>query len=132
MHAFLIELDNAPGALARVAEAIAAKDVNITAVAGATCGEAGRAAITTADEALTPIALAEARCSFTELEVTETTIRHEPGSLATACSRLAEAGINIEAVLPMGMAGEDVQIGFVTSDPAKAREALAIVGMTSR
>jgi hypothetical protein len=30
------------------------------------------------------------------------------------------------------MAGEDVQIGFVTSDPAKAREALAIVGMTSR
>jgi hypothetical protein len=132
MHAFLIDLDNEPGALARVAESIAAKDVNITSVAGATCGDAGRAVITTTDDAVTRIALGEARCAFVEQEITETLLRHEPGSLATACSRLAEAGVNIDAVLPLGMVGDEVQIGFVTSDPAVAREALAMVGMASR
>jgi hypothetical protein len=45
---------------------------------------------------------------------------------------LAEAGVNIDAVLPLGMVGDEVQIGFVTSDPAVAREALAMVGMASR
>jgi hypothetical protein len=132
MHAFLIDLENEPGALARVAESIAAKDVNITSVAGATCGDTGRAVITTTDDALTRIALGEARCHFEEKDVTETTLRHEPGSLATACSRLAEAGVNIEAVLPMGMVDDDVRLGFVTSDAVAAREALALVGMTSR
>ena len=36
MQAFLIDLENKPGAFADVAEMIAAKGINITAVSGAT------------------------------------------------------------------------------------------------
>ena len=42
-----------PGALADVTEAIAAKGVNIISVSGATCGDRGRVAIATEDNAQT-------------------------------------------------------------------------------
>lgn len=132
MQAFLVDLENKPGAFARVTEAIAAKGVNINSVSGATCGETGRAAITTSDEAATRTALADLKVTFTEKEVTETSLRHEPGSLAKAARRLADAGVNIEALLPIGMDGNDVLVAFVTSDPVKAREALAQAGITTR
>ena len=51
MNAFLIELDNKVGELARITEAISAKGINITAITGATCGGSGSVAVMTADEA---------------------------------------------------------------------------------
>jgi hypothetical protein len=128
MNAFLVDLENQPGAFAKVAEAIAKKGVNITNVGGATCGDGGRAILMTADPAATRTALDAIGASFKELEVTETALRHEPGTLATATRRLADAGINVEAILPTGMTGNEVSVGFVTSNPAKAREILSMVG----
>lgn len=127
MNAFLVELENKPGALATLAEAIAAKGVNITGVAGASCGDGGRVAILTADDPTTRRILEDGGHTFKEMEVTETQLRHEPGTLAKATRRLAEAGVNVEAILPTGMAGGDVSVAFVTSNPVKAREALATV-----
>lgn len=125
MNAFLVELENKPGELARVSEAIAAKGVNITAVSGSTCGASGRVALMTSDEAATRVALGQAGCTFSEMEVTEASLRHQPGTLAVACRRLADAGVNIEALVPIGMSGSDVTVAFVTNQPAKAREILA-------
>jgi len=125
MNAFLVDLENKPGELARVAEVIAAKGVNITAVSGSTCGSSGRVALMASDDAATRIALGEARCTFSEMEVTVATLIHEPGSLAKACRRLADAGVNVEALMPIGMQGSDVQVAFVTNEPAKAREVFA-------
>lgn len=127
MNAFLVELDNKPGALATLAEAIAAKGVNITGVAGASCGDGGRVAIVTADDATTRMALQDGGHDFKEMEVTETQLRHEPGTLARAARRLAEAGVNVEAIFPTGMSGGDVSVAFVTNNPMKARDALASV-----
>ena len=132
MQVFLVDLKNQPGELARVAEAIAAKGVNITGITGATCSDSGRAAIMTSDDATTRAALAEAGFKSIEMEATETTMRHEPGTLAKAARRLADAGINIEALLPTGMEGNEVHVAFVTSDAAKAREVLASAGIASR
>ena len=42
-----------------------------------------------------------------------------------ATRRLASAGVNIEAIFPMGMAGNDIQVGFVTDNATKAREVLS-------
>ena len=125
MNAFLVDLENKPGAIATVAEALASKGVNITGVAGATCGDSGRAAITTSDPTATREALQTMKASFKELEITEASLTNEPGSLAKAARRLASAGINIEAIFPTGMTGRDVQVGFVTDNPTKARELLA-------
>lgn len=124
MNAFLVDLKNKPGALADVAEALASKGVNITGVAGATCGDSGTAAIMTGDPATTRQVLQTINASFREVEITDVNLAHQPGTLAKAARRLASAGVNIEAIFPMGMAGNDIQIGFVTDNAAKAREVL--------
>jgi len=131
-HAFLIELEDKPGALADVAEAIAAKGVNITNVSGSTCGEKGRMSIVTDDDAGTRAALADLPCTFEQKEITTTTLRHEPGTLAKAARQLANSGVNIESILIMGMQGQDIEVGFVTSDPVMARSALAHAGSMTR
>jgi hypothetical protein len=128
MHAFLIELADKPGALADVAEAIAAKGVNIVSMSGATCGEMGRIAIATDDEANTRAALSGIQCTFEQKEVTTTLLPNQPGSLAKAARQLANRGVNIESAMLTGMKGQDVEVGFVTSDPVVARDALAQTG----
>ena len=128
MNAFLVDLENKPGSLATVAEAIAAKGVNVLGVSGTTCSDSGRVAIVTADDATTRTALQEKKFSFKEMEATETSLGHTPGTLAKAARRLAEAGVNIEAIFPTGMSGGEVSVAFVTDNPAKAKEALAMVG----
>ncbi len=132
MDAFLIDLKNKPGEFARVAEAIAAKGVNITGVSGASCGDGGRVALVTADPAATKQALAAANIAFKTMEVTETSLADRPGSLAEACRRLADKGINIESVMALGMNAGQISVGFVTGDPMKAREVLSHAGAASR
>ena len=132
MQVFLVDLKNQPGELARAAEAIAAKGIDIRAISGATCGDSGRAAIITSDHASSKAALTDAGFKFTEMEATDTALRHEPGTLAKAARRLADAGINVEALLPIGMEGNEVHVAFVTSDAAKAAQILSSAGMASR
>jgi hypothetical protein len=132
MNAFLIELPNKTGELARVTEAIAAKGVNLTGVSGSTCGTSGSVAILTADDATTRTALKDAKFSFREVEATQIPIGNVPGALAKVTRRLADAGVNIEALLPTGMQGNEVTVAFVTSDPAKARSILSQAGTASR
>jgi hypothetical protein len=132
MQVFLVDLKNKPGELARAAETIAAKGVDITGVSGTTCSDSGRAAFLTNDEATTRIAFKEAGFTYKELEATETSLRQEPGTLATAARRLADAGVNIEAIMPIGMQGNEVHVAFVTNDAAKAKQVLSSVGIASR
>ena len=132
MQVFLVDLKNQPGELARAAEAIAAKGIDIRAISGATCGDSGRAAIITNDHASAKAALTDAGFKFTEMEATDTALRHEPGTLAKAARRLADEGINVEALLPIGMEGNEVHVAFVTSDAAKAAQVLSSAGMASR
>ena len=63
---------------------------------------------------------------------TQAAIAMAPGSLAKACRRLADGGINIEALMPTGMEGDHVTVAFVTGDPAKASQILAQAGTVSR
>ena len=128
MNAFLVDLENKPGALATIAEALGAKGVNITGVAGASCGDSGRAVITTADDAAARTVFQTMKAPFKEFEVTEVSLAHSPGSLGKAARRLADAGVNIEAILPTGMAGNNVSVAFVTNNPAKTKEILATAG----
>ncbi len=125
MNAFLVELENKPGELARIAEAIAAKGVNIEGMSGSTSGSSGTVVLITNDDAATRSVLGEANCSFREAEVVEATMAHRPGGLARAARRLADAGVNIDAAFPIGMQGDEVNVAIVADDPAKAREALS-------
>jgi len=124
VNAFIVELQNKPGELARVTEAIARKGIDITSFSGATCGGSGSIALLTNDEAGTRSSLKEAGFTPREVEVVPTSLANRPGSLAEVARKLADAGVNIEAAMPTGMSGNDVIVAFATSNPAKAREAL--------
>ena len=128
MNAFLVELENKAGELARVTEAIAAKGIDITGLSGSTCGSSGSVALMTDNEAATRSALENAGAKFREMEATQAAIAAAPGSLAKACRRLADAGVNIEALMPTGMEGDHVMIAFITGDAAKARQILTTAG----
>ena len=132
MNAFLVDLENKPGAIATLAEALGAKGVNITGVTGASCGDSGRAAITTADDAAARQVFQTLKLSFKEYEATEVSLAQTPGSLGKVARRLADAGVNIEAIMPAGMSGNNVSVAFVTNNPTKAREILATTGTAAR
>jgi hypothetical protein len=129
MRAFLIALDDDPGAFAEVVGLIAARGVNIVSATVGHAGGGGRAAIMTNDESTTRIALLEAGCDYQETMVIEASMRHEPGSLARVCRQLTDAGIDLQALLPVGMEGTEMEFGFVTDDPVRTREILEPVGM---
>jgi hypothetical protein len=95
----VIEVDNEPGALARVATAISDAGVNIAA---ATCiGPAARAELhilvphaKAARQALAISQLAVTR----EREVVVVEVDDRPGALADLARKVAEAGINLDLV----------------------------------
>jgi hypothetical protein len=127
MHAFLVELENKPGGLASIGEALGSRGINIENIAGSACGSSGRVTILTSDEARTRQALGALGVKVEELEVVEASLAHQPGSLGKAARRLADAGVNIESILPTGMGGGEVTVGFITNNPAKTREILSTV-----
>ncbi len=130
MNAFIVDLKDQPGELARVTEAIAAKGIDIGGFAGATCGGSGAVVLITNDESGTRSALAATGSAIREVELVTVSLENRPGSLAETARKLADAGINIEAAMPTGMSGNDVHVAFATSDPARAREILGNRVMT--
>lgn len=131
MNAFIIELENRPGSLASVAEAIAQRGINITSTAGATVGNQGSVAILTNDEVGTRSALEAGGFAYREIGLVSAAIDDKPGSLAAAARRLAEAGVNIETLLPIGMDGGKVRIAIGVSDIGAAQRALAELAAVS-
>ena len=124
MNAFLITLDNRPGALADIADAIAQKGINIAGIAGATEASTGTIAIVTNDEGGTRTALEGAGARFREVALASASLEDKPGVLAEAARSLANAGVNIEAIFPTGMEGGKITIAFGVDNVEAAKSAL--------
>jgi hypothetical protein len=124
VNAFIVDLKNKPGELAKVAEAIAGQGVNVTGFTGATCGDSGSVALATNDEAATRRALTDGRWTYRPVELVTASFADKPGSLADIARKLANAGVNIEAAIPIGMASGNVHVAFATDNPSKAADAL--------
>ncbi len=129
MNAFIIQGRDRPGEIARVAEAIAQSGVNITNAACVTWGSSGAMAVLTNDDAGARKALAGLGNEFREVELVPCSLDDRPGTLAEASRKLADAGINVELVLPIGMSGGKVSVAFGTDDPAKTRTTLGAIVM---
>jgi hypothetical protein len=126
MHAFIITGQDRPGGLAEVAEAIAERGINVTMISALTAAGAGMLALTTNDEASTRIALDHVRWDYREVELLPVSVEDIPGALADVARRLADAGVNIELVLPVSAArdGSHMTLALATSDAALARQVL--------
>ncbi len=131
MNAFIIELENRPGSLASVAEAIAQRGINITSISGATVGNQGSVAILTNDEGGTRSALEAGSFAYREIGLVSAKLEDKPGTLAAAARRLADAGVNVETILPTGMEGGKVSVAIGVSDIQAAQQALGELSAVS-
>jgi hypothetical protein len=119
-----IQLTNHPGDLARVAQALARRGVNIKSLAGISIGSAATARILPDDIVVARSALEAANIRFTEGEVHLVLLENKAGVLANVASRLGEAGINLEAIYVTGITDDLVELAVATDNPKKTKKIL--------
>jgi hypothetical protein len=126
MHLFIIAPANRPGTLAGALDGIAQRGINVTAVSAATWGDTGAVAIQVNDDDGARAALQEAGATFREAAAVTAWLDDQPGSLASAARALGDAGVNIEAVVPVGMQDGKVGLLFGVDNEAAAKAALGV------
>lgn len=91
-----IRLEDRPGTLGKVCQALADQNINVLAFQQLPL-EKGKGAVRLVldNPAATKATLDRQRADYIETEVAQINLSHRPGELARAASRLGEAGINI-------------------------------------
>jgi hypothetical protein len=121
---FVVQLKNEPGAMANLAEALAARGVDLRAIGGGGIGDSGHVIMTTADDATTKQVLDEGGYTYIEGESILAEVDDRPGGMAALSRQLADAGVNIYGHLFLGRWGDRAMFAFVVDDPDKARPIL--------
>jgi hypothetical protein len=121
---FVVQLDNRPGAMATLAEALAARGVDLRAIGGGGIGDAGHVIMTTADDDTTRRVLEQGGYTFIEGESILAEVDDRPGGMARLARALADAGVNIHGHLFLGRWGDRAMFAFVVDDPERARPIL--------
>jgi hypothetical protein len=119
-----VQLTNKPGDLARVAEALARRGVNIKALAALTVDGMAMARILPDDIVVARAALEAAHIRFTEGEVHLVLLENKAGVLANVTNRLGDAGVNLEAIYVTGVADDLVELAVVSDNPKKTKKVL--------
>lgn len=121
---FVVQLENRPGALAALAEALAARGVDLRAIGGGGIGDVGHVIMTTADDDTTRTVLEEGGYTYLEGESILAEVEDRPGGMAAIARALADAGVNIQGHLFLGRWGDRAMFTFVVDDAEKARPIL--------
>jgi hypothetical protein len=121
---FVVQLKNEPGAMANLAEALAARGVDLRAIGGGGIGDSGHVIMTTADDETTKQVLDEGGYTYIEGESILAEVDDRPGGMAALSRQLADAGVNIYGHLFLGRWGDRAMFAFVVDDPDKARPIL--------
>jgi hypothetical protein len=118
---FVVELKNEPGALANLAEALAARGIDLRAIGGGGIGGSGHIIMTTADDDGARRVLDEGGYTYIEGESILSEVDDRPGGMAALSRQLADAGVNIYGHLFLGRWGDRAMFAVVVDDPDKAR-----------
>ena len=130
MRAFIVKLENRPGTLADIGEALGERGINISGVTGTTWDGQGAIALITNDDAGARSVLEDRDLTYRDVEIVSAGLEDKPGTLGAAARRLADRGVNIELIMPTGMQGTTVTVAFGVDDPVGAREALGELAAT--
>ncbi|MBM3295586.1 MAG: hypothetical protein FJY82_13855 [Candidatus Aminicenantes bacterium] len=122
---FRISLANRPGQLARLAEDLGHRGVNILAVAGFGTAKPVMALVVDQEDKARE-ALKNLRLKFREVELLAATILHRPGELGVLARKMANAKINIQSVYLLEGSGGEVKVAFTAGDPDKAKRTLGL------
>ena len=121
---FVVQLKNEPGAMANLAEALAARGVDLRAIGGGSMGDSGHVIMTTADDETAKAVLEDGGYVYIEGESILAEVDDKPGGMARLARALADAGVNIEGHLFLGRWGDRAMFTFVVDKPDVARPIL--------
>jgi hypothetical protein len=121
---FVVQLKNQPGAMAILAEELAAKGVDLRAIGGGGLGDSGHVIMTTADDAATKQVLDDGGYKYMEGESILAEVDDKPGGMARIARALADAGVNIHGHLFLGRWGDRAMFAFVVDRPDLAKPIL--------
>jgi hypothetical protein len=121
---FVVQLKNQPGAMAILAEELAARGVDLRAIGGGGLGDSGHVIMTTADDATTKQVLDDGGYTYVEGESIIAEVDDKPGGMARIARQLADAGVNIHGHLFLGRWGDRAMFAFVVDRPDIAKPIL--------
>jgi hypothetical protein len=121
---FVVQLKNEPGAMANLAEALAARGVDLRAIGGGSMGDSGHVIMTTADDETARTVLEDGGYVYVEGESILAEVDDKPGGMARLARALADAGVNIEGHLFLGRWGDRAMFTFIVDKPEVARPIL--------
>ena len=121
---FVVQLKNQPGAMAILAEELAARGVDLRAIGGGGLGDSGHVIMTTADDEATKQVLDDGGYNYMEGESILAEVDDKPGGMARIARALADAGVNIHGHLFLGRWGDRAMFAFVVDRPDLAKPIL--------
>ena len=124
MRDLAIHVTDRPGEIARVANALARKDVNIKSIAGMGIANQGMIRVIADDIEAARAALREGNIRFEESELVTVLLENKAGELAGVAAKLANAGLNVHALYVIGLEGDLVELAFAVDDAKKAKKVL--------
>jgi hypothetical protein len=120
----MILLRHHPGELASVTNALSLYGVNIKSVAAiAVAGQAALHLIPDNVESARS-ALKASNIAFVENEVVVVLLENRAGELTAVVSKLAEAGLNLEAAYVIGVSDDLIELAIVADNAKKAKKVL--------
>ena len=123
VSAFTAELENKPGELARLCEAMAGSDVNLVLCA-ITHGDSGAVVFIADDEASARTVLEDADIAYAMRPALTVRLDNVPGTAAATFRKLADVGINTDLLLPVRISDDLFFAVVCVDDVDKARNAL--------
>jgi hypothetical protein len=120
MTEFTVHMVNRPGQLAALADRLSEAGIHIEALAAFSLGDESMVRLMANDVDTTRRVLTEAGVRFEEQRVVETVIKDSPDALASMTRRLADSGVNIEAMYLLHANGDSLHFALAVDDHESA------------
>ena len=121
MTEFTVHLPNRPGSLADLAERLADVGINIEALAAIGIDASGTVRLIVDDEASTRRLLEHNGLTFEERRVITSVLPNKPGSVAAMTRKLADAGMNIDAMYLLRSTPQGLEFAVAIDDEGAGR-----------
>ncbi len=124
MKDFAVQVTHRPGELARVANALSKQGVNLKSLSGLNIGGQGMIHFIPDDVEAARSALQSSNIRFEEHEIVTVLLENRAGELAGLAGKLADQGVNLQAIYVTGLEGDLVELAIIADDPKKAKKVL--------
>jgi hypothetical protein len=118
-------LTHSPGELADVTNALSLAGVNIKSLVAMSLGNQALLRLIPDDVDAARNALRDKSIAFEEHEVATVLLENKAGELTGVAAKLADAGLNLEALYVVGLADDLIELAIVADNIKKAKKVLA-------